>query len=257
VPAPTYVDGGVVLDTCPYRPDQWRTVRRAWWWHTAAMLVLGFPLYAVAALTWWQRSSRQPPLRRLLWALLMTVAALLVVGLPAYVSFSRRWYWYWRSGTAPATNRLVPTDRPPMVASNRWVALKGAALIDVLLGEQSPAGRATPPLAPGLEPPWAELVAEAEAARARVQRAAARTRGPGANAVSAAQSEAASAVASSHRLAARAMDIQATLRSMNLGDVRRRLEQIDRDPEPSPDLQAAARSLAGQLATAARLTGAL
>src|SRR4051794_36483689 len=98
---PAVVDGGAVLIAKPYDAEEWAEVRTAWWWHTVGMSLLS-PVYPVVALTAWQAPSGQSLARRLVWAVTLTFSAMLIVGLPAFYIFSRRWYYLNRTQTDPA-----------------------------------------------------------------------------------------------------------------------------------------------------------
>jgi hypothetical protein len=69
-----FVDGGAVLLACPYTDEQWAPVARAWWWHMVGVYLLA-PVYPLVALTVWQGPSRQPLVRRVAWAAILTAGA--------------------------------------------------------------------------------------------------------------------------------------------------------------------------------------
>src|SRR6476620_2472413 len=179
-----FVDGGSALLHRPYRTDEWAPVRKAWWWHTVGMIWL-LPFYSVVALTLWQRPSRQSLGRRALWSTAMTVAALSVIGLPAFVAFSRRWYWLYRVDGDPELRGVGARQDGPASGYLAWFASTGASLTDAIVG-----GSPAPPPPPPLPDQWQALVTEAAAGEARLRAAASRATGPSAAAINRAAQEA-------------------------------------------------------------------
>jgi hypothetical protein len=272
-----FVDGGAVLLVRPYTEAQWPQVRKAWWWHTAGMYFL-FPYYPMVALTIWQGPSRQPLRRRIVWAGLVTVGALLLVGIPAFVVFSRRWYWMYRTRTNPVAARL-PTGRPDApVGSFDWVATKGAALAD-RFGHgpaRRPVGPARVPPLPLAAPrvalgpaarddttrrtfpePWASLVVDAARAVDRIRWASTQTRGPSVARIADAHREASAAADTAWHLAMRAGQITSAIGAMDIEAKERRFAALDHAAADPADIAAASRSLAEQREAAERMQSAV
>ncbi len=251
-PAPspaTSIDGGAVFVERPYTDAQWASVRRAWWWHNAGMLFFP-PFYPIAALTAWQAASGQPIWRRVTWATVLTLGAVLLIGLPALVVFSRRWYWLYRTKTSPSAAGVG--NLPPDASRGylEWVAVGGAALAD-RLGSQP-----RPPTTAGLSlgEPWASLHREAGDAAQRIRTARARATGPAVAAIAHAESEATAAHLAAHRAANRAAEIERARRSMDAERIEARLSELDRrGRDDDDDWAAARRSLREQLATVERM----
>lgn len=252
-PSPTrWIDGGSVFVERPYTDAQWASVRRAWWWHSAGMLFFP-PYYAIPALTIWQAASGQRFWRRVTWATALTLGALLLIGLPAFVVFSRRWYWLYRTKTSPSAAGVG--SRPPDASRGylEWVAVGGAALAD-WLGRQP-----RPPTTEGLSlgEPWASLHLEAEDAAQRIRSARARATGPAVPAIAHAESEATAAHFAAHRAASRAAEIEHARRSMDAERIEARLAELDRRGRGDDDWAAARQSLREQLATVERMAAAV
>jgi hypothetical protein len=285
VPA-RYIDGGAVLRAKPYEYAQWRPIRRAWWWHTVGMYFL-VPYYPVVALTIWQRPSGQPVGRRVAWASVLTLSAVLVVGLPAFVVFSRRWYWLYRTQADPAAAG-VPTERSyDKRGFFAWCATTGADLVDRLMRRfaarsapppalasaprpapppappPAPLARPTSPASytarpvqrpnPGFDEPWSSLVVEATRAVERIRQAAVRAQGPSVARIDDALREASVASETAWQVAARARDIEAALRSMHLDAMEHRLTALETSGGDPADVDAVRRSLAVQHESADRM----
>lgn len=252
-PSPTrWIDGGSVFVERPYSDAQWASVRHAWWWHSAGMLCFP-PFYSIPALTVWQAASGQPFWRRVTWATVLTLGALLLIGLPAFVVFSRRWYWLYRTETSPSAAGVG--NRPPEASRGyfEWVAVGGAALAD-RLGRQSP--RPTTEGLP-LGEPWASLHREAEDAAQRIRSARVRATGPAVPAIAHAESEATAAHLAAHQAASRAAEIEHARRSMDAERIEARLSELDRRGRDDDDWAAARLSLREQLATVERMAATL
>lgn len=247
-----WIDGGSVFVERPYTDAQWASVRRAWWWHSAGMLFFP-PYYSIAALTVWQAASGQRFWRRVTWATVLTVGAVLLIGLPAFVVFSRRWYWLYRTKTSPSAAGVG--SRPPDASRGHleWVAVGGAALADRLSRQPGP------PTPEGLSPgePWASLHREAEDATQRIRSARARATGPALTAIAHAESEASAANDAAHRAASRAAEIEQARRSMDAERIEARLSELDLRGRDDDDWAAARRSLREQLATVERMAAAV
>lgn len=248
-PSPaTSIDGGAVFVERPYTDFQWASVRRGWWWHSAGMLFFP-PFYPIAALTAWQAASRQPIWRRVTWATVLTLGAVLLIGLPAFVVFSRRWYWLYRTKTSPSAAGVG--NRPPDASRGHleWVAVGGAALAD-RLGSQP-----RPPTTGGvsLGEPWASLRREAGDAAQRIRAARARATGPAVAVIAHAESEATAAHLTAHRAASRAAEIEHARQSMDAERIEARLSELGRRGRDDDDWAVARRSLREQLATVERL----
>lgn len=254
--SPVVVDGGAVLVARPYNLAQWASVRKAWWWHTAGMVFL-FPFYSLIALTMWQVRSGQPFLRRVIWASMLTVGAPLVVGLPPFVLFSRRWYWLWRTRTEPFEAHVPATRPDPQASLFALVAAKGAEFADYLIGQlgkgPSNSHHVPEPAQQTLPDPWATLVAEAVAARDRIRRTTFRSVGPVAETVKAAAGEADAAVGLVSALAQRACSITYVLQTTPKKSLTQRLIDLGEDPSLSSDVEATKVSLREQLASIERL----
>lgn len=252
-PSPaTSIDGGAVFVERPYTDFQWASVRRAWWWHSAGMFFF-LPFYPIAALTAWQATSRQPIWRRVTWATVLTLGAVLLIGLPAFVVFSRRWYWLYRTKTSPSAAGVG--NRPPDASRGHleWVAVGGAALAD-RLGSQP-----RPPTTEGLSvgEPWASLHREAGDAAQRIRTARARATGPAVAAIAHAESEATAAHLAAHRAASRAAEIEHARQSMDAERIEARLSELDRRGGDDDDWEVARRSLREQLATVERMAASV
>jgi hypothetical protein len=237
-----FVDGGAALIVKPYTDDEWRQVRTAWWWHTIGMWCI--PMYAPIALTIWQAPSRQTRTRRFVWAMLMWLSASLLVGLPAMLVFSRRWYWMHRTGTAPEDVGVGFKQPNGSDGYLPWVAVGGCALADRITRRPE-----APP--PALGEPWASLLSDAARAVSRIERAVARSEGPATKPMVAALNEATAAVVAAHRVANQASDADAALADMGLDRVRTRLAELE--ASTSPDVDATKRSLGEQVAAGDRM----
>ena len=233
-------------------------MRAAWWWHTAGMLWL-LPFYSVIALTLWQRPSRQPLGRRALWSGAMTIAALSVIGLPAFVVFSRRWYWLYRADSDPELRGVGAREDGPASGYLAWFASTGASLTDGLVG-RSPATPPPPP-PPPLPDQWQALVTEAAAGGARLRAAASRATGPSAAAIARAAEEADQATAAVASVARHAAEVEAARLRIDVATIERRLAALDGDDTDTDididtgtdDVGATRRSLEAQLATRRRM----
>jgi hypothetical protein len=275
-----FVDGGAVLRVRPYTEAQWLQVRKAWWWHTAGMVFV-LPYYAVIALTLWQDTSRQPLLRRAVWAGLLTVGALFLVGIPPFVVFSRRWYWMYRTRTDPVAAG-VPTGRPGATSDLfELVAAKGAELADWVEGlggrrTARPIGPARVPPRPVAAPratpgpatrdditrrtfpePWASLVVDAARAVDRIRWASTQTQGPSAARIADAHREASAAADLAWHLAVRAGQITSAVGAMDIDGKERRFAALDHAAADPADIAATRRSLAEQRDAAERMQSAI
>lgn len=239
------IDGGAALIARPYDDREWKSVSKAWWWHTAGMVLLP-PWYSLVALTVWQGPSRQRVARRVVWATALTLGSLLLIGLPAMVIFSRRWYWMYRTRTAPE-DVGVGDARPDASAGYlAWVAVGGRSLADritrrppqiehVVFGE-----------------PWASLIGDAAHAVERIERAVGRSSGPATKPMIAALTEATAGVAAAHRVGRQASDVEAALQGLGIERVEQRLRSLD-TRDGSDDVDATKRALSEQIATATRM----
>jgi hypothetical protein len=257
VNAAGYLDGGAVLVDRVYRDLEWRPVRAAWWWHTLAMVTFAMallPVYSVVALTIWQAPSRQPLVRRALWATLLTLAAMFVIGLPAFVVFSRRWYWPWRTHVPP--ERVGVGRRPPDPSRSHfeWVATQGAALANAVTARLDRNDRAE---SESLGPRWDSYVADAASSASRIMAARHLADRSAAPAILLAEREAAAARYAAQYGANKAAAIDRTRRSINTDQIHERLAVLDRSNGRTEDLAAARESLQAQLATAERMTAAV
>ena len=247
VGTPDFVDGGSALLHRPYRTDEWAPVRKAWWWHTVGMIWL-LPFYSVVALTLWQRPSRQSLGRRALWSTAMTLAALSVIGLPAFVAFSRRWYWLYRVDGDPELRGVGARQDGPASGYLAWFASTGASLADAIAGET----QAPPPPPPPLPDQWQALVTEAAAGEARIRAAALRASGPSAAAITRAAQEADQATAAVASVAHHAAEVDAARQRIDVVTIERRLAALGTDSDDT-DVGATRRSLEAQLATRRRM----
>jgi len=257
-----YVDGGrVLLIPRPYTDAQWSVVREGWWWHTAAMALL-LPAYPIVALTVWQRPSGQALARRAVWAVLLTVGALALVGLPAFVLFSRRWYWRYRTDTT-----VVGLDGDvwgaewgdePTRGYWRRVAQAGARLADAVDSLAKRTAVAKPPVAvPLLAEPWGSLRDEAVAATLRIAAANSRAEGVVAPAIERAATEARSVLVVADRIATMAAEAERALRRRRASDVDARLSAVAEGHGDPGDLAAARHSLEEELEVLARIAATL
>jgi hypothetical protein len=252
------VDGGAVLLARPYRVDQWTQVRRGWWLHTAGMVAgmfILFPVYPLIALTVWQAPSRQTLGRRIVWASIITVGAVILIGIPPFVVFSRRWYWLWRSDEDPVAVG-IPTARPdPSMGAYQWLAARGAQLADRIFQRPqltAPANWETAARRTFVDP-WAALVGEAGAARDRVGIAAARATGLAADRIRSAHKEAVIAANLAWELASHASSVNATVQSIPTESAAQQLKELESNPSGSADIEATRESLREQLATVERM----
>ncbi|MPY92709.1 MAG: hypothetical protein GEV08_06440 [Acidimicrobiia bacterium] len=245
-----FIDGGAALLVRPYTAAQWDDVGKAWWWHVAGS-VLFFPVYPLVALTVWQAPSRQSLGRRLCWAVYLVVLAALLVGIAPLVVFARRWYWLWRTHSDPLDAGLPSTLLDASAGFYPWVAIGGAALADRLTGEHRPS--APLPDRAALAEPWGTFVDEAVQAQQRIQLASARAQGPASPRITAAAAEAAAAANAAMRVAAHANQVVASVEAMKIPAVQLRLVELNAALNPSPDIEAAKRSLGAQIATAERM----
>lgn len=277
----TFVDGGAVLLTPVYTEAQWPEVRRAWWWHTVGMYVF-FP-YAVAALAVWQEPSRQPFRRRVVWAGFLTLGALLVVGIPPFVVFSRRWYWMYRTRTDPVAAGLPIGRSEARSDPFGWVASKGAALADRfghgprripaapvpsrLVAAQAPVRVAPAPVRTPVRrddmtrrtfpEPWSSLLVDAARAVDRIRWASTQAGGASAARIAEAHREASGAADAAWSLATRAGQITNTVRSMDIESKERRFAALDHAAADPADVAAARRSLAEEREAAERMQSAV
>lgn len=247
----SYVDGGVALVASPYDRGRWQPLREGWWWHVAAMVLV--PPYAVVALVVWQRPSGQGLARRTVWAVLAVLGALSVVGLGAFVLFSRRWYWWHRAGVGPEQVACAPSSGGPLA---HRAADVGRRLADLVTRE----GRR--PLRPGmalplLGAPWGPLRDQVATAAVRVHQLGGSALGPAADVVGRASREAAAAFEAAREISWRAAQAdasqEAVAREVLAADLMS-LGEAAGDPE---DLELARRSLHAQLAVVERVDDAL
>jgi hypothetical protein len=244
-----FVDGGAALVARPYTPYQWPDVSRGWWWHQLGMFGLA-PIYPVIALTVWQRPSGQPLARRIIWALAMTLGASLLIGLPAAIMFSRRWYWLYRTGTDPEEVGVGATTPDAASGYLGWVAVGGSTLADRLTRRPD----STPELPRGpVHEPWASLLGEATRAVARIERAVERCTGPATKPMVGALKEATAAVAAAHRVAVQASEVEEALTGLGVERVEQQLRTLEASTTTSADVDATKRALSEQLATASRM----
>lgn len=252
------IDGGAVLAARPYSDSQWTDVRVAWWVHTAGAVCV-FPIYALVTLTIWQAPSRQSLGRRLLWSTMLVLGAAVVIGIPAYVVFSRRWYWLYRSRLAPADAGVGAS--PPVAGRSYFeaVAVAGAAFADRVAertrAATRPVERPRTESSPteGWPEPWGSLLHEAGYAAHRIQAARLRSTGPAASAVEQAEQEAVAAHAAAVDGANRALEIERTHRNMGADRLQARLAELERRDDRGDDWDAARQSLREQLAAAQRM----
>ncbi|MCB0962408.1 MAG: hypothetical protein KDA98_03770, partial [Acidimicrobiales bacterium] len=249
-PVRRYADGATVLVRRPQAGATWTEVREGWWWHLAGMVLVPVA-YPVAALTVWQQPSRQPLARRLAWATLLTLGAYLLVGLPAFVVFSQRWYALHRSATTPEDAGLADVD--PAAASGYYgtVATVGRRIVDAVTGVLP--GADVPVAVPMLAEPWGSLRDEAATAARRLDRLDVVALGPAGPAVARARGEAVAAFGSVARTAAQGAAVDQVLTGMDTEALERRLVELEGRRGSADDLAAAHRSLRDQLAIAERL----
>jgi hypothetical protein len=246
-----YVDGGVALVAAPYDPESWRSVREGWWWHVAAMVV--FPPYAVVALAMWQRPSGQPLARRVAWAVLVTLGALVLVGLGAFVRFSRRWYWWHRRQDEVAA---IATSAPCGGPLAHRAAEAGGRLVERVTTTDRP--RLGPGLAlPWLPAPWGSLRDRVAGAALRLHEVAPDAEGPSADVVARAAQELAAACWSAARSAERAARAERPLQGIDPALVALELGLLSTASGDAIDLDAARRALHEQSATARRMAETL
>jgi hypothetical protein len=246
-----HVDGGVALVSAPYDGPGWATVREGWWWHVLAMVA--FPPYAVVALVVWQRPSGQPLVRRLAWAVLATLGALLLVGLGAFVLFARRWYWWHR---AQAEVEAVATAPPAGGPLAQRAAEVGAAVIDAVC----PSDRRH--LRPGLSlawipAPWGPLRDQVAAAAVRVQRVAPHGAGPAADVVARSATELRAAFEQAVASAGRAAQAERLLRTFDEHQAASDLDVLATSPGDPVDLELARRSVHAQRLVVQRVAASL
>jgi hypothetical protein len=248
--APGYVDGGIALVSSPYRRDEWTSIREGWWWHLAAMVA--FPPYAVVALVIWQRPSSQPLARRVAWAVLVVLGALAIVGLGAFVAFSRRWYWWHRAEARPEQVARSVRSGGPLA---RRAAEAGRRLVDQVTGVGRRPPRPGQPL-PLLAAPWGPLRDQVAAAAARVD-ALARAEGSVAEVVARASHEATAAFEAAVDAAARAAQADAAQRAVDREVLLVELAALDVALGDPADLAAARAALREQLAISDRVAATL
>jgi hypothetical protein len=253
-----YVDGGSALVRGAYSSTEWAQVREGWWWHVVAMVLV--PPYAVVALTVWQRPSGQPLLRRVGWATLAAAGALLVVGLPAFVLFSRRWYWWHRMGASPEAVAASPAVGGPLALR---AAAAGERVVDAVAGttRRAPAPGHALPL---LDAPWGQLRDRVAVAALRVRALRGEATGPVTAAVARAEQETSAAFLAASRVAGRAARAQRANRAVERAGLVQELARLSSAADgPSgvhgdaDDLAAAVDALEAQLAVADRVTDAL
>lgn len=243
----SYVDGGIGLVTSPYDADGWRSVREGWWWHAAAMVA--FPPYAVVALVVWQRPSGQSLRRRIAWAVLISLGAVLLVGIGAFAVFSRRWYWWHRTQAHP---RQVAGARRTGGPAATTAADAGRHLVDRVTG----AGRRLPRhdvALPLIDAPWGPLRDQVAGAATRVAALAQQADGPAAAVVARASIEVAAAFETAFDAAGRAAHAEVAHRAVDRERLVSDLAALDAASGDPADLDAARRALHEQLAIADRV----
>jgi hypothetical protein len=286
-----FVDGGIVFLARPYSDHEWAPVRKAWWWHFAGMVFLPY-VYPLVALTLWQQRSGQPQMRRVFWALLLTLVSLTIIGIPLLVVFSRRWYWLWRMGVDVQGSGMPVDRREPEFGVLAQCGRAGVALADkvsALFYPQAPTAAhqldpsghvrvprpvvaapphpsALPPRAPApvrrpttqqqqpaLDEPWLSLVTEAQAARDRIHTSCLQVKGAGTEPALAARAEANAGAAAAADVAWRAARVETAIAGLEPAKVRKRLTQLEAMPNASADLDLAKDALRQQVATADRM----
>lgn len=247
----SYVDGGIALVASPYDPVRWRTVREAWWWHATAMVL--FPPYAVVALVRWQRPSGQPAARRVAWAVLVTIGALLLVGLGAFVVFSRRWYWWHRAGARPEAVASARRSGGPV--AHRAAEL-GRRFVDLITGEARRRPRPGTSL-PLLGAPWGPLRDQVAGAAARVDALRPHAEGAVVAVVVRASEETAAAFEAALDTAGRAANAEAAQLSVDRHALAADLAALETSPGDPVDLELARRALREQLHVADRVADSL
>jgi len=184
-----------------------------------------------------------------LWSGAMTLAALSVIGLPAFVVFSRRWYWLYRADSDPELRGVGAREDGPASGYLAWFASTGASLTDAIVGRS----QAPPPPPPPLPDQWQALVTEAAAGEARLRAAASRATGPSAAAIARAAQEAGQATAAVASVARHAAEVEAARHRIDVATIERRLAALDGDGDDTDDVGATRRSLEAQLATRRRM----
>ena len=245
--APDFVDGGSALLHRPYRTDEWAPVRKAWWWHTVGMIWL-LPFYSVVALTLWQRPSRQSLGRRALWSMAMTLAALSVIGLPAFARSRVA-----GTGSTGSTANLSSAASAPVRTARRpgtwrgsppqahrwrtaWPAVRRRRRLHHLHRRFPTNGRRSSARRPQAVP--ASVPLAAPPVRALRQSPAPRRRPIGPRRVSSVAQHAAAVDAARHRI--------------DVATIERRLAALGPDSDDT-DVDATRRSLEAQLATRRRM----
>jgi hypothetical protein len=247
----SYVDGGIALEAAPYDREGWRTLQEGWWWHLAAMVA--FPPYAIVALVVWQRPGGQPLGRRVAWAVLAVIGAVLLVGIGAFVVFSRRWYWWHRTRALPTQ---IAGSRHRAGSGSARAAELGGELVDRLTG----AGRRLPRhdvALPLIGAPWGPLRDQVAGAAARVDALARRADGPEAAVVARASLEATAAVQTPRHTAGRAAHAEAAQGAIDRAVLVTDLAEIDARRGDPADLAAARLALREQLVVVDRVAATL
>ncbi len=152
-----------IWTSSPYTPREWRSVRKGWWWHLVATVLL-LPYWALVAWTIWQKPGGASLGRRIAISVVMVVGALLLIPLVFIIPWTRRWYWFWRTSQNPTPGidpnapldhiwaRITSKPSPTTATAPTWPPPTPAPA-------SPPATQ--PPAAPGFRDPWLPLVSDA------------------------------------------------------------------------------------------------